>query len=485
MCCVTIAIDSYLEAHFAPEVHWAWRTLLAGLGAGWHQVSPGSTPCDIAYVTRPDSVPSARLCIRTSPDLWEASPRLVLQRFERREDGADVVYAGRLLPRGDFRIESGRAVCDRDLVFDFFWLASGQDEPSWPQNRHGHAILTGTPWVTDRGLVTAPASGIATRIGNALEALGWRGSVPRWPGQKRAAAAPTHDVDYPEIVRWLEPVRILKRQGPGGLRAAADVLAGRRTHWCFDSWMQAEQSIGIRSAFYFLARKGSLLQYATGTPDSFYDVRSPRFQAVLRGLASGGWEIGLQASYRAFEAPERFVEEKQRLEEASGLPVLGHRHHYFHMDPREPEDTLLMHEHAGFAYDSSLAHDGYAGWRRGLCWPFYPFHRRLRREIRTLQLPLGWMDAQLLAHRRIDRQAVGRALDDLVRRVAAESGLFLADVHEYVFDDVLYPGWAQAYLDLVKRLAARGDFWMATPRAVAEHWMRRHARICQESTGLE
>ncbi|MDR7420769.1 MAG: hypothetical protein QN178_17880, partial [Armatimonadota bacterium] len=277
----------------------------------------------------------------------------------------------------------------------------------------------------------------------------------------------------------------LTRQGPKGLRAAADILVGRRTHWSFDAWQRVEQTLGIRSAFFFLARKGSLLQYASGTPDGFYDVRDPRFRAVLHALAAGGWEIALQASYRAFESVERFVEEKQRLEEASGVVIRGHRHHYFHMNPGNPDDTLLMHERAGFAYDTSLTHDRYAGWRRGLCWPFYPFHRRLRREIRTLQLPLAWMDSQLLANRTIDRRSAQRALGDLVNRVSSESGLFLSDVHEYVFDDVLYPGWAQTYLELMAHLVSRGDFWLATPGAVADHWIARHARICAASTGLD
>lgn len=482
---VRIAIDPCLEARFRPEVHWAWRTLLVGIGIGWQQVSPDSPDCDIAYLARPDGSSSGRLHIRASRELWSASATLTLQHFERRGDTVDLAYAGKTLPSGEFRLENGRAVCDRDLLFDFFWLASGQEEASWRRNRHGHAILDGTPWLSESGLALAPASGIARRIREALETLGHGGWVPRWPGGKRAAAAPSHDVDYPEVVRWLEPLRILKRQGPTGLHAAADVILGRRSHWCFDAWKAAEQHLGIRSAFFFLARKGSLLQYALGTPDGFYDVRTPRFRTVLQTLVSGGWEIGLHSSYRAFESVERVVEEKRRLEEASGLVIQGHRHHYFHLDPDEPDETLLMHERVGFAYDTSLTHDRYPGWRRGLCWPFYPFHRRLRREIRTLQLPLAWMDSQLLAGRHVDRPSAQETLTDLVDRVASESGLFLNDMHDYVFDDALYPGWAHAYLDLMKHLVSRGDFWVATPGAIADHWIGRHARICTGSAGLD
>jgi hypothetical protein len=477
-----IAIDPALESRHGPEVHWAWRTLLAGMGYAWRQVDPGEPECDIAYMAGEQGGPRARLRIQARPDLWAEGAGLRLAALGT--NGSDFVFMGRSLPDGSFAFADERATCARDVVLDFFWVVAGLEEAHWARGAHGYADLTGTAWLDAHTLLRAPASLVASRLQEALGRLGCGAPHPRWPAGKRAAVAASHDVDYPEVVRWLEPLRILRRLGRRGTRVALEVLAGRRSHWSFDQWQRLEGSLGMRSAFYFVARKGSLIEYARGTPDSFYDIGQPHFRALLRGLVEAGWEVGLHGSYRACESLERFMAEKARLEEATGAPVLGHRHHYWHMGPGDPEPVLLMHEAAGFAYDASLTHDRYPGWRRGLNWPFFPFHRSQRRELRTLQLPTAWMDAQLLPFDGSPAPHVEPSLRGLVDVVAAHGGLFLCDMHDYVFDAQLYPGWSATYRDLHAGLVSRGDFWVARPADIARHWADRHAAIVSASVGL-
>ena len=88
----------------------------------------------------------------------------------------------------------------------------------------------------------------------------------------------------------------------------------------------------------------------------------------------------MHASYLAYQDQELFKREKQSLEEMSQGQVRGNRHHYWHMNPTHPEETMLIHETLGFEYDSSMIHDHFLGWRRGLSHPFFPFHPELRRE---------------------------------------------------------------------------------------------------------
>ncbi len=329
------------------------------------------------------------------------------------------------------------------------------------------------------------ASGIGSSLERALVELGFHRGLPRWPHGKRAAACASHDVDYPEAVRWLEPLRVLRRQGLQGVKAAASVACGARTHWHFASWMEMERRLNTRSAFYFVARRGSLSEYLSGTPDPFYDVRSGLFPQALRRLADEGWEIGLHASYLAYQNQDNFAKEKQTLEEACGQGVVGNRHHYWHLDPDDHEATLLMHEQIGLKYDASLTHERYLGWRRGLSWPFFPFHQALRRELKTLQLPTMWMDNQLFGHR-LDNPGGDRSelLRGLADRVREQGGCALIDIHDYVFDDVLFPGWADTYRDLWEYVASLSSTWIATPAEVANHWASRDAAIRRASRGL-
>jgi hypothetical protein len=371
---------------------------------------------------------------------------------------------------------------DRDVAFDVYWLATGQEERRWAQDKHGFYAVDAP--AAEALFTSAPSSASIAALGRLLVELGLPQPAPAWPGGKRVAAAITHDVDYPEVIRWLEPLRVVARQGPRGFGPALAVASGQRRHWHFESWQDLECDYGARSAFYFVARKGSLVEYAAGTPDSFYDAASPRFRTIMRKLVDDGWEVGLHASYLAYQSRERFAAEKRRIEDACGGEISGNRHHYWHMNPADVEETLLMHEQVGFKYDSSLAHNRHIGWRRGLSTPFFPFHHGLGRELDTLQLPVAWMDAQLFGHPVLSPEARHALLAGMIDRTAEHGGMFMINIHDYVFDERLFPGWVRALRGALDHIRARGDFWLATPAEIAGHWRERYGRLLAGSHGL-
>jgi hypothetical protein len=478
-----IAIDPRLARRHGPEIHWTWRLLLAGIGWAWEEVPLDST-CDVAFVTEPAHAPTARLCIRANPMAWMQPAAYRLGSVLFHDGLACPSFEGEAAVADLVQGSTGQMICQRDLIFDVFWLATGQEERYWPKDKHGFFDLTGTATLRERVPRRALASQISVWLQKTLLDLGCPPPVPRWPYGKRAAASVSHDVDYPEIKRWLEPMRIVARQRWQGLGPALAVLTGQGSHWQFSNWVEMEKQLQTCSAFYFVARQGSLSEYATGTPDPFYDITSKRFQQLFRYLTDEGFEIGLQASYLAYQSREKFAAEKQRLEEAVGRPVVGNHHHYWHLNPNDVEETLLIHEQVGLEYDSSLVHDHYLGWRRGLSQPFFPFHQTERRELSILQIPVVWMDDQLFglrAHNPGDRWELLRTLAD---RAAEQGGCLLIDVHGYVFDDALFPGWAQTYRRLWEYLLDRGDFWFGAPIEIAEHWSARYTSLVRASHGL-
>ncbi|ABU60001.1 polysaccharide deacetylase family protein [Roseiflexus castenholzii] len=480
---VRLALDPSLDERYAPEIAWTWRYLLTGAGYAWH-VCGLDEPCDIAYVADPQRTPHARLVIQATPRLWERRSAPRLAGVATVDGFTHPLYEGERVDEAMIIGEQGRLICTRDIVFDLFWLLTGQEETHFPKNRHGYVDLTGTPYLHNNIVQQGLASGIGARFAQLLGDIGAPPGEPRWPHGKCAAAAISHDVDYPEVVRWLEPLRVLLRQGVRGLPAAVDVMTGKRHHWQFNAWLALERDLGAPSAFYFVARRGSLREYALGTPDSFYDIRAPQFRALFRSLIGAGCEIGLHSSYCAYASIEQFAREKRLLEECAGVPVVGNRHHYWHMDPMNPEATLMIHEQLGFLYDASLTHDRYLGWRRGSCWPFFPFIQQERRELRTLQLPTGWMDSQLFLQHGANPGEPNEVLRNLADRTAAQGGLLLVNVHDYVFDDALFPGWVATLRRLWEYLSARGDFWMAAPAEIAAHWHARYRRLLTSSVGL-
>jgi len=481
---LSIAIDPALEP-FRPEVSYVWRTLLAGMGYAWAEEPWGGEPVDLAYTADPAAAPPARLLVRAAPERWARPGMFMLAGVEQGPGWARPRFEGERGHNPALTLQNGQLIIERDLIFDAFWLLTGQEEGQRPRGKHGYLDLTGTPTLAHGALRQALASAVGAGLERQFAELGFPAGAPRWPNGAALAAACGHDVDYPQIIRWLEPLRILARQGVAGLRPAAAVACGGHSHWHFRSWLELERRFGARSAFYFVARQGSLREYATGLPDPFYDISAPPFRALFRELAAEGWEIGLHASYLAHTDAAKLAGERAALSVASGQPIAGNRHHYWHLDPQRPEATLLLHEQAGFAYDASLTHNRYLGWRRGSSWPFYPWHQGQRRALRTLQLPTAWMDDHLFGQRADnpgDRQAL---LRDLAATAAGQGGLLLVDVHDYVFDATLFPDWAATYSALWAELFARGDVWFATPGEIAAHWGRRQAQIERASSGLE
>jgi hypothetical protein len=483
-----IALEPQLIHASGPQVHWTWREILTTLGYAWNEVALGDA-CDIAFVADATCAPRARLCVRADHAAWATPSSHRLAKLSQVGVWPILVFKGDsanaqtgAMPT---RLSDSRWWLPRDIAFDLFWLATGQEERHWPQGAHGFYDLTGSPALRDDVFQKAPVMQMLSALQHLLCELGVPAPEPRWPNGKRAAVAISHDVDYPEVIRWLEPARIVARQGARGLGPALGVLSGKRTHWHFANWQALEREYGARSAFYFVARQGSLVEYATGTPDTFYDVASPRFTNVMRELVGQGWEVGLHASYRANEDRARFAAEKRKIEAACGQPIAGNRHHYWHMNPSDVEETLLMHEQVGFEYDSSLTHDRYLGWRRGLSTPFYPFHQKERRELRTLQLPVAWMDAQVFVHTSPSDDERRALLNTLIDRAAEDGGTFVINIHDYVFDDALFPGWSRALREALDHIRERGDFWHATPVELARHWSARYQAIRAHSQGLQ
>jgi len=479
-----IYLSPSLRENAASSIRWTWRTLLVWLGVAWTEVVSDAAACDVAYVADGDESPPARLTIRTDPAAWAAAlhpsdaPVTRLRRF------SDPAAWDRVVDRS-----SGATVCGYDPFPDAFALLAGIVERSWPRNRHGQVQPAGASLDNENTRLTPIVSAVVDRVEVLLRQCGAVNEItPRWPHGRAWAASATHDVDYPQVVRWLEPVRMLARRGWHGVDAAWAIAAGTRHQWHFDSWMSLERSLEMRSAFYFGARRGSLLQYALGTPDSFYDVRQPEFTRVLRRLDVEGFEVGLHASYRACESAQTLARENETLSAAVGHPVDGIRHHYWRLDPDDPDATFAAQASIGLLYDSSLGFERYPGWRRGSALPFAPYDHRTGAGVGTLELPNAWMDAQLFLYgsgRFRTEEQRHALLARLIDAAAASRGLLVADMHDYVFDEVLYPGWREAWQWLWEQVAARSDVWVALPREVARHWRQRTHAIVTASRGLQ
>lgn len=287
----------------------------------------------------------------------------------------------------------------------------------------------------------------------------------------------THDVDYPDIIRWIEALRVLRR-GPRGLLLAASILSGRQSFWQFDRLMDLEADRGLRSAFYICPANTDLRGYLTRAPDTMYDPRSPRYREIIGRMRERGFEVGLHTSYEAWQSSQSIAQEKAVVEDVVGQAIEGNRHHYWHMDPDAPFTTLRHHAAAGFRYDSSLGFAHTAGWRCGISVPHRLLDPADETELDGLwQLPPALMDDHAFGYLDHARQSSADELaDDVVAGAEEVGGVLVVNLHQRVLNEDLFPGWGRLY-ERVLNVMERPGWGHATPRDLIAHWSDREDRL--------
>lgn len=106
-------------------------------------------------------------------------------------------------------------------------------------------------------------------------------------------------------------------------------------YYNFPEYMEIEEKFGLRSTFFFRTK------YENG---DFCD-----YEAEIKSLVNGGWEIGLHCDPSSIYDIEKVKEEKKNLESLTNESILGNRVHFLKFDAHLP--TKL--QELGFLYDSS------------------------------------------------------------------------------------------------------------------------------------
>ncbi len=429
------------------------------------------------------------------PELW-AGPHLVHGSPDLvREQG--IAIPDRPADRfWDAALDGGPGFAPVDGAFPFDVLgavaaflgdADHADPAAADLDGHGRLRLdASTPFLAGRGDVPVVNAYVAA-LGAALAVRGLVGR-PRWPDGKRAAIALSHDVDRPDRYALLEsawrPWRF-RRSPRGYVDTTLDLARARlrdrdpSDQWRFDDIVAFERGLQVRSTFYFSVTPFHR-PWADGV-DVAYDAGSRRFRRVMHELVDDGFEVGLHASYNAFESSARLRSERERLSRLAGTEVRGLRHHYWHLGP-DIARTLRFHEEAGFSYDTSIAFNERSGFRRSVALPFQPFDAGLGRVLRTNQVPSFSMDAGVFSTAN-DVDAAVEQVMTLVDTIAAGGGVGAINWHAEASAPrgALLRPWALAYQEIVRRLVARPEIWVAPLAEIDAWWRGRAAAIESEA----
>lgn len=267
----------------------------------------------------------------------------------------------------------------------------------------------------------------------------------------------THDVDRPHKT-YQGPYYALLDEG-NRLQHLLSLLPGREPYWQFETIMALEDSLGVRSAFYFLSEQHLLERPIREwfSPRAWqlyggrYSLSDPAIQRVVSDLDDGGWEVGLHGSFDSPRDRDRLREEREAVEAVLGHDVVGGRQHYLNLAVPE---TWRHYRALGLRYDASLGSSEETGFRHG-----YGLKRPF--DDAFVVFPLTMME-NALPDPGDNFDEAWTICADLLEEAADNDAVMTVLWHPRVFNPEEFPGYGQLYYRLVETALSMGA-WVGSP----------------------
>jgi hypothetical protein len=323
--------------------------------------------------------------------------------------------------------------------------------------------------------------------------------IPPVPDGYQFVACLTHDVDHPAIRphKWdhtmfgflyratFDSLRKLFRgrlSVPDLFRNFAAALKLPLVHLGLakDFWREfddryLEMEKGLHSTFFVIPFSGQPGHESDGPARA---MRAARYGAqdiadAIRKLNAAGCEIGLHG-IDAWLDSSKGRQELQELRNLTSGAEVGVRMHWLYYDQQSP----LVLEQAGAAYDSTIGYNGTVGYRAGTTQVYKPLE-----ATRLLELPLHVMDTALFypSHLALSPRQAKEVLRSMLENAVRFGGTLTINWH----DRSLAPErlWGEFYRDLLQELQSRGA-WFATA-GQATSWFRNRRAAGFETDPME
>ncbi|HLP10796.1 MAG TPA: polysaccharide deacetylase family protein [Flavobacteriales bacterium] len=286
------------------------------------------------------------------------------------------------------------------------------------------------------------------------------GFKPLYPDNKNFALCVSHDIDL------LFDVRTKSQLLKAGLKNTLGLKLGKagkdfknvirpsiEYNFHIDRTLEHGKKYGVRSSFYFLS---------LNSDEQDYNYSLSEIGSIFDLVKKNDGEIGLHGGHQAYGEVEKMIQEKTKLEKASGVKVSGYRNHYLRFET--PLTWQLLNK-AGFSYDSTFGYADCVGFRNGTCHPFQPFDLKNSNFTDLIELPLIIMDRSLSTYMNLARQKQFEMCKMLIDIVAENRGVLTLLWH----NNFMTGADGEMYAAILK-YAFEKNAWMATGKEITDFW---------------
>ena len=300
---------------------------------------------------------------------------------------------------------------------------------------------------------------------------------PLWPEGKPFAMYLSHDIDkvtnpqtYQQVLRATEDRARLKRKVwfrnlKGRYPAAPDVkdtievaMGIESKHGAVSSWFFTDYPVSKAEEFDCVYVPDDPCRYR-GTVTTI--------KAMMQDLAAQGHDVGLHGSYHSARQPGMLKEQRESLEQATGLKIHTTRQHWLHFDVAL---TPQLQSQAGLLVDGTFGFNRHLGFRAGTSLPFFwP-------EVDLLEVPLVLQDVAVFSPSamELDLAHANQVCEQIIDEVASTGGCVGVLLHPEQFP--LVPWLAQWYDTLIASALKKGA-WVTSLAGVNTWWRERAHRV--------
>ena len=358
-------------------------------------------------------------------------------------------WRGRKIPflfsREDCEIISevdGNVIVNHDILAAAFYFLSGMQEYHCTNRDRFGRFRFSDSLQCQLGITVVPVVDYYFDIlRTALERASGRRLKKRLWSEAAFTTCVTHDIDKCQR-GWLEGGLAEARRGHfmTPFQLLYRKLSGKDVWFNFDEILSILQQHQARSTFFFLSKKG----WQDGVLNADYNIANKGFAEVLARIRKSGSEVSIHGSFGTHENARRLRQDIHRID----AWVRGNRFHFLAFDVRKSPAVL---EAASLTYDTTLGFSEHYGFRNGTCFPFYLYDIENDRPTGVLEIPLNLMDTTLhhADYLRVKPWQAVTAAEQVIQEIKKFGGCLTLLWHNTHFSEYKYPGWRQAFVDIL------------------------------------
>ena len=404
-----------------PEVEYTFHCLMKVFLGLEYEVEISATAKDFVIM-----IGSKKLVIRnhffTSDD-----PQVLYQKenVPQKVVSDDLVIEGTKYPlyamfgKAAWTETEDEIILEADIIAATFFMLTRWEETLEGERDMHQRFLGKNSLAHQNGFLEKP---IVNQYVEVLWAFLQKNKITSTRKKRRFEIVPTHDVDipflFPNVIYGLRTIArylISPTYFWDGITYLKFYLKGKDPYDTHDVFLDGAEKLGVKAHFFFMS--GCHNRF-----DPRDQLEHPKVKTLIEKVKKRGHQIGFHPSYKSYDDPVIFSQEKNRLEKIAGQKVATGRQHYLRF---ENPATWNLWENEKMEWDSTMSYADEIGFRNGICYAFPVFDIFARKKLNLIERPLILMEGTLGLYMDISLEEAKNRVGELMNQVKKYEGDFV------------------------------------------------------------